>query len=236
MEEIDLKDFFDIFWNKKWLIILFLIIFLAIGFVYETNIKTPKYTSSTTLVLAMSSSESEGKENSITTTDITLNSNLVSTYSELVKSKDVIRTVINNLKIEDKEEDLRKNVSVTSVEDTELIKIAVTHTKPRYAAKIANEMAKVFTEKVNQIYKINNVYTLDEAEIEDTPSNINYVKDILVFAVIGIILAFGYILIANMLDTTVKTSEEIEKICKIPVLAVIPIIHNFDKEVGGRRK
>ena len=58
----------------------------------------------------------------------------------------------------------------------------------------------------------------------------------MVFAVIGIILAFGYILIANMLDTTVKTSEEIEKICKIPVLAVIPIIHNFDKEVGGRRK
>ena len=174
MEEIDLKEVFSIFWNKKWIIFLVVAIFIAVGLAYEMKFKTPKYTSSTTLVLAMSNSENDKTENAITTTDITLNSKLVSTYSEMVKSKDVIRTVINNLKIEEDEEELRKNVNVTSVEDTELIKIAVTHKNPRYAARIANEMAKVFSEKVNQIYKINNVYILDEAEIEDEPSNINY--------------------------------------------------------------
>ena len=236
MEEIDLKEVFSIFWNKKWIIFLVVAIFIAVGLAYEMKFKTPKYTSSTTLVLAMSSSEKDKTENAITTTDITLNSKLVSTYSEMVKSKDVIRTVINNLKIEEDEEELRKNVNVTSVEDTELIKIAVTHKNPRYAARIANEMAKVFSEKVNQIYKINNVYILDEAEIEDEPSNINYIKDTAIFAFVGLLLSVGYIFILNLMDTTVKTAEDIEKTCNIPVLATIPNIDNFDKEVGGNRR
>lgn len=236
MEEIDLKEVFSIFWNKKWIIFLVVAIFIVVGLAYEMKFKTPKYTSSTTLVLAMSNSENDKTENAITTTDITLNSKLVSTYSEMVKSKDVIRTVINNLKIEEDEEELRKNVNVTSVEDTELIKIAVTHKNPRYAARIANETAKVFSEKVNQIYKINNVYILDEAEIEDEPSNINYIKDTTIFAFVGLVLSAGYIFILNLLDTTVKTAEDIEKTCNIPVLATIPNIDNFDKEVGGSRR
>ena len=236
MEEIDLKELFNIFWSKKIIILIVLAVFTAVGFIYETSFKTPKYTSSTTLVLAMSTSEKDKGENAITTTDITLNSKLVSTYSEMVKSKDVIRTVISNLKIDEDEEELRKNVAVTSVEDTELIKIEVTHKNPRYAAKIANELAKVFSDKVNEIYKINNVYILDEAEIEDEPSNINYVKDILIFVLAGLVISVGYVFIANMLDTTVKTTEDIEKACNVPVLATIPVIGNFDKEIGGRRK
>lgn len=236
MEEIDLKELFNIFWSKKIIILIVLAVFTAVGLIYETSFKTPKYTSSTTLVLAMSTSEKDKGENAITTTDITLNSKLVSTYSEMVKSKDVIRTVISNLKIDEDEEELRKNVAVTSVEDTELIKIEVTHKNPRYAAKIANELAKVFSDKVNEIYKINNVYILDEAEIEDEPSNINYVKDILIFVLAGLVISVGYVFIANMLDTTVKTTEDIEKTCNVPVLATIPVIGNFDKEIGGRRK
>lgn len=235
MEEIDLKELINFFWTKKWLIILVTAICVVAGGIYEMFFKVPKYTSATTLVLAMSGSDKDG-ENSITTTDITINSKLVSTYSEMVKSKDVIRTVIENLKIDENEEELRKNVNVSSVENTELIKIAVTHAKPTYAAIIANEMAEVFSKKVNEIYKINNIYVLDKAEIEDKPSNINYTEDIFIFAFIGLVMSIGYICILYMFDTTVKTADDIEKICNVPVLATIPIIDSFDKELGGRKK
>ena len=47
-----------------------------------------------------------------------------------------------------------------------------------------------------------------------------------------------YVLIANMLDTTVKSQDEIEKTIKVPVLACIPI-YDMDmeklKKKGGRR-
>ena len=241
MEELDLKELFEIFWSKKLHIILIVLILMVIGLIYTIGFTTPMYTSSTTLVLATAGNNQEQSQetNSITTNDVTLNSKLVSTYSELVKSKNVLRQVISNLNIDVKEETLRQNVTVTAVKDTELIEISVTNQNPTYSAKIANEIAKVFTEKVAEIYNINNVHIVDEAEVANSPSNINHARDVLIFAFIGIVIAAMYVLIANMLDTTIKTQEDIEKLYKLPVLAAIPIYDaNVQKQKtkkGGRK-
>ena len=237
MEELDLKELFQIFWNKKIQIILIVAIFMVIGVIYSIGFVTPMYESYTTLLLVKG--ESEGTQqtttsDSITTTDLTLNSKLVSTYRELIRSKDVLRQVISNLNINVNEDDIRNNITVTSVEETELIEITVQNEDPTYAAKIANEIAKVFTEKVAEIYKINNVHIIDEAEIENTPSNINHVKDVVIFTGIGLIIAVMYVLIANMLDTTIKTAEDVEKLFKVPVLANIPL-YNFENGKGGKK-
>lgn len=242
MEELDLKELFEIFWHKKVQIILLILIFMMIGVIYTIGFVTPMYTSSTTLVLVGTESTNNTENQvteSITTTDITINSKLVSTYSELVKSKSILGEVISNLGINIDEEELRKNIEVTSVEDTELIEISVSDENPTYAAKVANEIANVFREKIaGEIYKINNVYIVDQAEVESEPSNVNHVKDVAIFAFIGVVVAVMYVLIANMLDTTVKTQEDIEKMIKIPVLACIPV---YDMEMeklkkkGGRR-
>ena len=235
MEEIDLKELFNIFWSKKIQIILVVIVFMIIGAVYSIGIKTPMYSSSATLVLAMAETSEKNKatENSITTTDITLNSKLVSTYSELVKSKKVLRQVISNLGIDEKADSLKGKIKVSSVEDTEVIKITVTHENPTYASKIANEITKVFSKEVNELYKINNVYIVDEAEVQDKPSNINHVKDTILFGMIGLVISAAYVFILNMLDNTIKSSEDIEKGFNIPVLVTIPYIENFDNEKGG---
>lgn len=240
MEELDLKELFNLFWNKKLQIILIVLIFIVLGVIYTVGFTTPMYTSSTTLLLA-GTEKQEGQAqttNSITETDITINSNLVSTYSELVKSKNVLSQVISNLGIDINEDELRKNISVTAVKDTELIEIAVTTQNPEYAPKIANETAKVFIQKVAEFYNINNVHIVDEAELSQEPSNINHQKDIIIFAFIGLVVAVVYVLVANMLDTTIKTAEEIEKYFKVPVLASVPVCDlegAIDKKRGGRR-
>lgn len=242
MEEIDLKQLFEMFWNKKAQIILIILIFMVIGVIYSVGFVTPMYSSSTTLVLAgTASSTEEQSTNTITTADLTINSKLVATYSELVKSKNILGQVISNLGINVNEEQLRQNVQVTSVEDTELIEITVSNENAEYAAKIANEIAKVFEEKIaKEIYNINNVHIVDEATVSANPSNVNHLKNIVIFAFIGVVVAGMYVLITNMLDTTVKTQEDIEKEIKIPVLASIPM---YDMEMeklkkkgrGGRR-
>ena len=164
MEELDLKQLVNIFWNKRLHIISIVLIFLIIGTVYTFLFVTPKYKSYTSLVLARSEStkENETDTSTITQTDITLNQKLVSTYSELVKSKNVLREVIKNLNINESEENLKDNITVSAVKDTELIQITVTNYYPDRASDIANEIAKVFTKKVGEIYNINNVYIVDE--------------------------------------------------------------------------
>ena len=240
MEELDLKELFQIFWNKKIHILLITLIFIVIGTIYTIGFVTPIYTSSTTLVLAGADQTTDANKQgtTITTTDVTLNSKLVDTYSVILQTNDVLREVIKNLGIDISEEEIKNNITVSAVKNTEVIEISVNNENAINAAKITNEIAKVFSKKVGEIYNINNVYVLDEAEVSEEPSNINHAKDIVIFALVGLVISVMYVLIANMLDTTVKTQEDIEKAIKIPVLANIPI-YNMEmenlKKKGGRR-
>ena len=235
MEEIDLRELFNIFWSKKIQIFIVVILFTIAGAVYSYGLKTPTYTAYTTLVLAMSNSKENNAEDSITTTDITLNSKLVSTYSELAKSKSTVKKVITNLGIDESVSAVQNAVKVTAVEGTEVIKISVTHPNPTYSSKIANEMAEVFSEKVQEIYKINNITIVDEAETPSGPSNISHTKDLLLFAMMGLAISAAYVFIINMLDNTIKSTDDIEKGFNIPVLITIPYIDNFNNEKGGRK-
>lgn len=235
MEELDLKELISMFWSKKIQIILITAIFIIIGIIYTIGFVTPKYTSSTRLVLATSNSSTQSS-GTITTTDLTLNSNLVSTYRELVKSTNVVRQVISNLGIVADEEQIKKQISVTSVTNTALIEIAVTDINPTNAAKIANELANVFIDEVTKIYKLDNVYVLDKAEIDENPSNINHIRDVAIFTFLGIVLSAAYVVIANMLDTTIKSVEDVEKGFKVSVLATIPMLDFTNAKKGGKKK
>ena len=234
MEELDLKELFELFVSKWVQILLIIIIFAGIGVVYTMGFVKPKYSANTTLVLTSSSNEID---KSITTTDVTLNSKLVATYSEIVKSDAILSEVVNNLGTEISQKALKNSISVNAVKDADIIRITVTTEDADESVKIANELAKVFCEKINEIYKINNINILDEARPNYTPSNINHTKDVIIFAFIGVVVAVGYILVTNMLDTTIKSVDEIEKGLKLPVLVTIPYIYSLDEsKKGGKRR
>lgn len=238
MEELDLKELFNIFWSRKVYIAIITAIFLVIGIIYTFIFVTPGYESTTTVILAKSS-ETTGETETITTTDLTLNQKLVSTYSELIKSKNVLRDVINHLQINKTVVGLRNNITVSAVKDTDLIKITVTDANPEIAQTIASEIADVFIEKVAKgVYGISNVQVWDKAEVPTAPYNINHAKDVIIFIFIGIVVSAVYALIANMLDTTVKSKEDIEKKLGVSVLTTIPLCdfdYNSKQTKGGRK-
>lgn len=234
-EEIDLKELFDIFWKKKGIIIVVTILFAVIGFGYAKYFVTPKYRSATTLLLAQNSAQKTENNigevtNEITQTDITLNQTLVSTYSVLVKSKNVISQVLQNLNMTSMdEEEVRRNITVRAVEDTQVIEINYVNENARIAYLITNELANVFSEKVVEIYNINNVYVVDKAELEVEPYNVSPVKDIVLFAVAGFGISCIIIFVCSLFDTTVKTQEDVEKKTGLAVLAQIPAV-----KIGGK--
>lgn len=231
MEEIDIKELISMFLEKKFLIIVVVLIAAILGAVYTLKIIVPEYQSSTSLVLVqITNDKSLDDTNSISTNDLTLNAKLVDNYREIAKSKTVTTKVIENLGLNMSLADLQKSIDVTSITDTELIKITATNTDPELACKIANEVAKIFIEKTDEIYKINNVHVLDAAEVDYEPSNIHLAKNVVIAAFIGFILVSAYILLANMLDTTVKTDTDIERVLKVPVLASIVLTDELTKK------
>mgnify|MGYP003332589686 CR=1 FL=1 len=74
-------------------------------------------------------------------------------------------------------------------------------------------------------------FELDKAEASENPCNINHIKDIAIFAFIGLVISAGYVLVANMLDNTIKTEVDVEA----AGLVVICNIPNYDAELKGKK-
>ena len=230
-EEIDLKSIFKMFWDRKVGIVIIILLSIVAGYVYTTFFVSPVYKATSTAILT-SNTETEEGQSAVTQTEVTLNNSLLSTYRGIATSDSVVSKVISNLGLDISAETLKGEISVTSATNTQIIQIAVENANASLAAKIANEIRSVFTERVAELYDMQNIKPLDDAKVPTTPSNINHTKDIVMFACIGIVLAIIYAIIANLLDNTVKSSSDIEKAVGLNVIAEIPV-YEFNK---GRKK
>lgn len=217
METIDLKDLFDYYKSKLGVVILFVVLVGILGCLYGLFIQKPMYKSSTSIVLI-----SEAKDNSqLTYNDVSVNQNLVSTYSEIVKSKRVLGQVINNLNLNYTYGALSNNIEVSSVTGTQIIKITVTDENSKTAMKVANEIGKVFAKEIPELYNISNVNILDTAEVAPSAYNVNITKQSAISLLAGLVLGLGVVFVMYYFDRSVKNASQIEDKLKLPVLATV---------------
>ena len=223
MEEFDLKRFAKLAMAKKVFIIIIMIISIVAGLFYSFVFVTPKYKSRTTLLLAQINEE-KINENTVKQSDITdlsMTSTLLEPYISIIESDKVLEKVISNLNVNMDVSRLKKMLSVTE-ENKAMLAITVVSENAEFAAKVANEIANVFTEESREIFSITNVNIIDVAKVQENPYNVNHVKDVVIFALLGVFASCGLILLIYMLDTTIKEEEDIEQELKLPVLGVIP--------------
>ena len=233
MEELDLKEIFWIIWDKKKIVLAITAILVLIAAIYSFILQTPKYKSTTTVVLTMSEGENA---TAVTTTDVTLNQKLLGTYVDIVKRDMIIDKVIENLQIANlTSSQLKSDVTVSTKTDTYIIDITVSNENSEYAARIANEIGKVFSEEVSKMYKMNNIYILDSAKVNSTPYNVKPAKYIGIAFIAGIFISWAVIVIMNLFDTTVKSADEIEKALKVPVIAQLAFYDDTIKKGVNKR-
>lgn len=217
MEEIDLKELFIYIKNKIGLLIIITFGITLIGSLYGLLIQKPMFNSYTTVVLGGTESSNTG----ITQNDININKNLVDTYAEIVKSRSVLDKVIDELKLDMTYNQLGKIISVSALNDTEIIKITVDNEDAILAKNIANSTAKFFIVEVKALYNMDNVNVLDEAIVSDSPYNVNVLKQTLIYVLIGLVVAFGVVFIVFYFDRTIKTVEQVEQKIKLPILGTV---------------
>lgn len=216
MEEIDIKDFLN-YLKKYALVALIVAVIAAAGTaVYDLGIKQKLYKSHTTVVLAQDNTKAESATTT-TLNDININQKLVSTYSEIVKSKRVLQEAIDKLELDTTPEKLAKQINVTAIEDTEIIKIAVSDPDAERAAAIANKVAEIFATTVHDTFGLNNATILDEAEANNIQSNNTTLRDLAIALLLSV---FGVVAVAFVIyyfDDSVKYSEELESQVKMPI-------------------
>ena len=226
MEEINLKELFDYFIDKIKYIIIATLVCCLIGGIYTKFLTVPMYKSSTTVILG-SNQEGTG----ITQSDISINNNLVSTYAEIIKSRRVLEQVQKELNESYTYKELASEISVSSINNTQIIKITVEDNNALNAKIIANLVAKVFTIEVPELYNLDNVHILDVAIEEDEPYNINVAKSSIIGGLLGLVLSSGIFFVIYYFDRTAKSVEQVEEVLQMPILGSVEETKNLKEEL-----
>ena len=226
MEEINLKELFDYFIDKIKYIIIATLVCCLIGGIYTKFLTVPMYKSSTTVILG-SNQEGTG----ITQSDISINNNLVSTYAEIIKSRRVLEQVQKELNESYTYKELASEISVSSINNTQIIKITVEDNNALNAKIIANLVAKVFTVEVPELYNLDNVHILDVAIEEDEPYNINVAKSSIIGGLLGLVLSSGIFFVIYYFDRTAKSVEQVEEVLQMPILGSVEETKNLKDEL-----
>ncbi len=227
MGEFDVKEFFKYACDKMLIIFVCMFIGFAFSIVYTIGVQKPKYESHTSIVLTRSG-ENTG---AITQNEITLNENLVTTYSEIIKSRLILSQVIENLNLDYSTSELSDMITVSNVNNTELINISVSTINNVLSQDIANEIASVFKEEITSLYNIENVNVVDKAIAASTPYNVQPIKQMFIGLFGGLVVGFIIVFMLYISDDSIKKKEDVEKELDLNVLGSIPKNHNENNDL-----
>ncbi|MDX1520135.1 MAG: polysaccharide biosynthesis tyrosine autokinase [Anaerolineae bacterium] len=132
---IELRKIIDITLKWWWLIIILTITTAATGYAVSRR-QTPVYKSSTTVIVGRSIQATD-----LDRTDIFVSTTLAQTYANMARRQPVLQGVIDTLNLNSTWTGLKRRVSVSSVEGTQLLEISVEAKSPEEAQLTANEVA-----------------------------------------------------------------------------------------------
>ncbi len=139
------------------------------------------------------------------------------------------------MQIDDTYEQLVKKVTVASLKDTEIISISVVDRDKNHSYSLANTIADTFTNEIGQIYNDKSVNVLDRAVEPQKPHNVDLVKQEAIYAAAGIVLATAVIFLMFYFDRTIKTTEQIEQLFKLPIYGKVRKLET-EKQKQQRKK
>lgn len=217
---ITLKDIFYIIKKNIIVILSIIVAVLIIGSVYTFKIQKPIYQSSAEVMVSASSSDIEGQNYSLA-------SYLTNTFVAYFKSDLVLDEVVNKLNeqnISVTTSELKNNLDISIVNDSLILELD-------YTSPSINNSKIILNTIIDTAIEITNKENISEL-LKDKIMVFSYGKDgqrvsktmmnLALSLVIGVVIAFLYVLIKNAFDDTFKSKKDIEVVLNIPVIASIP--------------
>ena len=103
--------------------------------------------------------------------------------------------------------ELKEAISVQTQQNSQVFSLQVKTDDPQESAVVANTVANVFKQQIKKIMSVNNVTIVSRASTPDEPSFPNKKLFALAGAILGLILSFLYILIGDLMDTSVHGDD-----------------------------
>jgi capsular exopolysaccharide synthesis family protein len=224
---VELQDYLRIA-RRRWVLIMSCVV-AAVGVAALATFQmTPQYESSARLFVSTTQQDTgEAYQGSL------LSAQRVTSYADLASGQALSRRVVDKLGLDMEADALTEKIGATVTPDTVILAISVTDPNPEQAQRLAQAVAEELTEFVSELEtppgRANapiKASIVDDASTPDAPVSPQPPRNLALAAVLGLLLGLGAAVLRELLDTTVKTHEDIEEIAGTAVMGNIA----FDPE------
>ena len=174
------------------------------------------YTAQTDMYVLASS---EGESGGALSSDLSASQMLTNDVAQLLKSDRVMSDAAEDLGLPNLN---AYDITVSSESTTRVIPRTVTGDAARGAANVANALAKNVSQVAREVMNVQSVNVIDEAPVPEAPSGPNRPLYIAVAFMAGLFLAVAIVVVLDLVDTRVRTSEQVEELLGVPVIGRIP--------------
>lgn len=126
--------------------------------------------------------------------------------------------------------ELSEHISVTNEENSKVVNLKVEDKIPEQAVLLANEVASVFKAEIPKLMSVDNINILSEATLSENPIPIkpNKILIIAIALVIGLFTGVGLALIIELINTRIKSEQEVEDLLGLPIIGTIRTVTEKD--------
>ena len=219
---ISLVLIFRIIW--KYILPILLITILAGGAVFAATklfIK-PKYKASAMVYVRANTQAGS----TTTTSEMSVAKQLVTTYSIILETDSVLEEVYENLEDQYKVpiNTIKSSLTEEAIENSEIFRINYEDTDPIRAEKIVNAVAEIAPMKIIEVVQTGAAQVVQLASTPKTPVSPSAVRNAAIAALAAFVLSAVVFVLVSVLDTSIRTSEDLSETFGITVLGSIPTI------------
>lgn len=227
---ITLGDVWKIFVRNIIPIVLAAVIVVALVFVYGTIVLTPKYSSTSTLYILK---QENSNDYVYTQSDFTLALNVVNDCTYMVKSHEVLDSVINKLDLDMSYKSLYNDITINNPDNTRILEVTVETVNAELSKQIVDEVCCTAADNINKAMGVDQVNVYSKGTIGANPSNSIGMTTFVLTAIATAIVVYIIYFIAFVVDDKIKTEEDVEKYLGLSVLGDIPN-SNASKRKDGK--
>ena len=187
----------------------------VLGFAVAQFVVVPKYTATTEILVNQKhTNDSNGQAYNNQQADI----QMINTYKDIITNQVILNKVSHELNSAETVREygrsynmpvakLKNAIKISTQQNSQVFSVAVKTDDPNLSAATANTIARVFKKQIKKIMSVNNVTIVSRATVPDSPSFPNVKLFTLVGAVFGLLFSIIYLIITELMDTTVKNDE-----------------------------
>ncbi|MGL5458229.1 MAG: YveK family protein [Cetobacterium sp.] len=216
-EEIDVIDFIFIL-LRRWKLIMLLAI---LGFIFGVFFAISRPNIYKAEMILMVSKDGGVSSSSLNEEELSVNRKLAATYTEIAKNSVILKNIIKKYDLNTTLKELKNDVTISSVGNTELLRLTYKNSDPVLASAIANEIGNEFILKVREIMNFQNIKIVELAEVVRETLPQKRISIVIISFILLIMIGCIIVVIDEIIFGKLYKKKNIERILKAPIIGAI---------------